>query len=242
MSVGVQLRWLEQTQVEVPFDDEWLTEAERSRMQSLRIEKRRNDWRLGRWTAKRAVAAYFHWPIEDVQQIEIRAQPSGAPEVILPHRQAPPTISISHCGGVALCVVGPPSAAIGCDLEQVRQRDSSFSQTFFTEREQQQLRQRHGDEGFLLETIIWSAKESYLKATQQGLRRDTREVEVDVAEKFTAEAETTWLPLIIHSSGHTTAGFWLLNERKVRTLLTIPCSGPISPLELCNKLSCAGGE
>jgi 4'-phosphopantetheinyl transferase len=212
MTNAVQLRWLEQTQADVPFGDEWLTEAERCKMRSFRIEKRRNDWRLGRWTAKRAVAAYLRWPIEDVPQIEIRAEPSGAPAVIIPHQQAPPAISISHCDHVALCVVGPPGAAFGCDLERVEARNASFAETFFTAPEQEKLQGLHGDELAVLETLIWSAKESYLKATRQGLRRDTREVEVEIAEDVKSEIvcqSAEWQPLTVHAGTLSAQGFWL---------------------------------
>jgi 4'-phosphopantetheinyl transferase len=50
--------WLDQTQADVPAGDEWLCAREAACLARLRFAKRRADWRLGRWTAKRALAAY----------------------------------------------------------------------------------------------------------------------------------------------------------------------------------------
>ena len=47
-------RWLTACAADVPAGDAWLSAAERHVQSGLRIEKRRADWRLGRWTAKQA--------------------------------------------------------------------------------------------------------------------------------------------------------------------------------------------
>ena len=39
----------------------WLSAAEIDQMTGLRFPKRRREWRLGRWTAKHAVAACLGW-------------------------------------------------------------------------------------------------------------------------------------------------------------------------------------
>jgi len=49
--------WLEQTEADVPPENDWLGASEVARLNSMRFAKRRTDWRLGRWTAKRALAA-----------------------------------------------------------------------------------------------------------------------------------------------------------------------------------------
>ena len=54
--------WLEQSEADVPTADDWLSENEVARLNSLRVAKRRADWRLGRWTAKCAVAASLKLP------------------------------------------------------------------------------------------------------------------------------------------------------------------------------------
>ena len=52
--------WLEQSDGDVPVGDGWLSAGERATLDRLRIPKRRADWRLGRWTAKCAAAAYLN--------------------------------------------------------------------------------------------------------------------------------------------------------------------------------------
>ena len=85
----------------------------------MRFAKRRDDWRLGRWTAKRALAAYLNLPSnpQTLADIEIRPAPSGAPEVFVANKPAAVTISLSHRGGVAACAVAPSGMELGCDLE-----------------------------------------------------------------------------------------------------------------------------
>ncbi len=73
--------WLEQTAADLPAEDDWLSAIEVLRLDGMRFPKRHADWRLGRWTAKRALAAYLNLPShrQDLTDIEIRPAPSGAP-------------------------------------------------------------------------------------------------------------------------------------------------------------------
>jgi hypothetical protein len=58
----MQVYWLEQAVNDVPDNNNWLCTGELACLNRLRFAKRRADWRLGRWTAKRAVAARLGWP------------------------------------------------------------------------------------------------------------------------------------------------------------------------------------
>ena len=53
----MDVRRLKQIQADVPEDNDWLSADERARLNQMRIPKCGADWRLGRWTAKRALAA-----------------------------------------------------------------------------------------------------------------------------------------------------------------------------------------
>ena len=99
--------WLEQTATDVPVENDWLNASETVRLNGLRFPKRRADWRLGRWTAKRAVAVCLNLPLDrhTLAGIEIRPAPSGAPEVFLANTPAHATISLSHREGTAVCAV-----------------------------------------------------------------------------------------------------------------------------------------
>ena len=127
----MELYWLEQTESDVPADDHWLSPEESICLHSMRFAKRRDDWRLGRWTAKRALVAHLRLPtyIRALADVEIHAAESGAPEVFLYGEPADFTISLSHRAGTALCTVGPPVSNFGCDLERIEPRSEAFVST-----------------------------------------------------------------------------------------------------------------
>src|SRR5512140_1190509 len=120
-----RIDWLEESGTDVPRDDEWLSAWEAVHLASLRFAKRRNDWRLGRWTAKLAVASYLGRAptVAFLSRTEFCAAPSGAPRVHFPEEAS---ISISHRAGRAICCVAGSGVALGCDLEIVEPRSSAF--------------------------------------------------------------------------------------------------------------------
>src|ERR1700726_3327008 len=141
----------------------------------MRIPKRRADWRLGRWTAKHAVTACLNLPTEPFTfaDIQIRAASSGAPEVLLHDEPAEIAISLSHRSGTALCTLAPPGVTFGCDLETVEPRSDGFIADYFTDDERNLIARSSRQERPLLLALLWSAKESALKALRVGLRFDT---------------------------------------------------------------------
>jgi 4'-phosphopantetheinyl transferase len=224
--------WLEQTEADVPLSSHWLSAEEMSRFANLSFEKRQRDWRLGRWTAKRAVASCLQVPndVDLLAEIEIRAAPSGVPYVFFFNQPAAVSISLSHCAGSALCVVGSSQASLGCDLELVEPRDKSFLTDFFTENEQNLLAQAPADEQPVLATLLWSAKESALKALHVGLRIET--TCLDVSPTYTAECRTgpvhetadiAWFPLSLQrNDGQILGGCWRCDNNMVRTVVFEP--------------------
>src|SRR5947209_20379442 len=104
--------WQEQCETDVPPGDDWLRPWEFERMCGLRFAKRRGDWRLGRWTAKCAIAAYLGLPLnpETLRLFEIRPAPSGAPEVFRASRRVEIAISLSHRTGMAICAAAASPA------------------------------------------------------------------------------------------------------------------------------------
>ena len=126
--------WLEQSEADLPAGDDWLSAGEVDRLTTMRVPKRRADWRLGRWTAKRALSAYLNLPghHQALTDIEIRPAPSGAPEAFIANRPASAAISLSHCNGNAICAVAAFGTALGCDLELVEPRSDAFVADYFT--------------------------------------------------------------------------------------------------------------
>jgi len=74
---AVSLRWLSQGMADVPDDDAWLSPREAAWIARMRFRKRRSEFRLGRWTAKKALALYLGRREEDLAAVEI----DRAPEV-----------------------------------------------------------------------------------------------------------------------------------------------------------------
>lgn len=178
------MQWRLGRMAEVPPGDAWLALGERAVLARIRIEKRRREYRLGRWTAKRLLAACLGWPgtapgeMAALAAVEIRAAEDGAPEVYLEGAPAALAISISHSGELALACVGPEGSWLGCDLEVIEARSPEFIADFFCPEEQALIAAAPAEEWPLLATLIWSAKESALKALRQGLREDTRSARV----------------------------------------------------------------
>ena len=91
--------WLLDAAAHLPNDDAWLTPAERAHLVALRVQRRRTDWRLGRWTAKCAVALVDGRDDLTLDRIAIIATESGAPLALIDATPARCAISISHAAG-----------------------------------------------------------------------------------------------------------------------------------------------
>jgi 4'-phosphopantetheinyl transferase len=220
--------WLEQTEADVPAENDWLSASETVRLDSMRFAKRRADWRLGRWTAKRALAAYLsvsdHGRI--LTKIEIRAAPCGAPEVFLGGKPAAIPMALSHRAGRAACAVAPAGAALGCDLELIEERSYAFVADYFTAEEQVLVARAPAADRSRLVTLLWSAKESALKALGEGLRLDTRCVVVDPVFR-TSDTGERWSPLrVSYTGGQIFHGWWQPAGNLVRTVVAAPAPAP----------------
>lgn len=210
-----EIYWLEQSVDDMPSANYWLTAAEIDRLAALQFAKRREEWRLGRWTAKRAIAAYLAQP-PDLSEIEIRNGASGAPAVFLLGRAAPLSISLSHRAGRALCALSCSGAALGCDLELVEPRADSFVEDFFTTEEQAVIAHAPPGQRARLATLFWSAKESVLKALQCGLRSSTHFVSVSLMDAGRAGGWNRYSACT--SEGGLFGGWWFESHGFVRTL------------------------
>jgi 4'-phosphopantetheinyl transferase len=228
--------WLEQTQADVPAENDWLSPNETACLSRLHIPKRRADWRLGRWTAKRALSVYLDVLAhpEVFKKLEIRPATTGAPEVLFDNKPAAVTISLSHSAGTAVCAVATPGVEMGCDLETVEPRSDAFLADYFTVEEQALVARASATDRDRLLTLLWSAKESALKALHAGLRLDTRCV---VVSPFAAAYDLNgWSRVLVRYTGGDKAGgkvfhgWWQLANNILRTVVAAP--PPDSPIPL----------
>lgn len=232
----MEMYWLEQTEMNVPTVDDWLSPNEQAWLNTMRFAKRRRDWRLGRWTAKKALALYFLYlkPPTDprlLANIEIRAAPSGAPEAYLGNQPAAAAISISHRAGIAACAVTTPDVELGCDLEMVEPRSEAFVADYFATAEQSLVAQAPVADRLRLLAILWSAKESALKALHQGLRLDTRSVVVSLSAALLDSPGWNTMQ-VSQVDGRTFRGWWQHAEGLVRTVVSAPPLNPPIRLQL----------
>ena len=100
-------------------------------------------------------------------EVEIGRQPFGKPVVVC-SSEPRPQVNVSHSGG--LVVIAVADAPVGVDVEEIRpipQLDSLLRDALSPE---EGTHVRASDDPDLEFFRIWTAKESYLKATGEGIR------------------------------------------------------------------------
>ena len=127
--------WLEQTEADVPAENDWLSARESVCLSGLRFAKRRADWRLGRWTAKCAVASFLEFAHRCPRSSprskyarRRRAHPrfslrTNQPRLRFPSATVPAPPSVR---------VAMPGVELGCDLEVIEPRSEAFVADYFT--------------------------------------------------------------------------------------------------------------
>ena len=201
---------------DVPAGTDWLSGREQSVLDGLRFPKRRADWLLGRWTAKSALSRLEPGVAPALSDWSVEAAGDGAPTVLLRGAPSPLAISLSHSGDCSLCLLSPDRLRLGCDIEQVEHRSRSFEETFFTRSELDLLDRQGRGRRDLLVTLLWSAKESVLKAIRLGLKADTRRIAITVIE---TDGDASWkaFEALDGQTGQTFHGWWRLAGGMVRT-------------------------
>jgi 4'-phosphopantetheinyl transferase len=202
-----------------------LSPSEFQKFSSFRFPKRRNDWLLGRWTAKSLVHSVPAFQPYRLDQFEVRTTPQGAPYIELPGGTTPEhSLSISHSEHSSLCAfTTAPDLRVGADLEKIDARTATFILDYFTPAEQESVAACPAGTRAVAVTLIWSAKESMLKALGVGLHWDTRRVEVRRAEKILSEggADGKWQEIGIAETrpdGRSWLGWW---QRRGPFILTL---------------------
>jgi 4'-phosphopantetheinyl transferase len=194
---------------ERPEKLDWLAPGERDRAVAMAIPWRRAEFLLGRWTAKKLLSSVLGCAPD--HRLEIRPDASGRPQAFLDGRALPVSLSISHRGGLAFAAVDDTGEPLGADLELIEARSDAFVRDFFTPREAEVV--SRGDRE-VLANLIWSAKESALKALGEGLRLDTRAVEIEIAPG----APSAWQRLRVHGAAES-GGWWRTQGHHVITVV-----------------------
>ena len=146
-----------------------LSEEERARLATFTSESRRLEFVLGRTAARTLIAEAQN---SDPRDAGLAVNADGAPVVLA----SPLYLSIAHTGGRE--VWGGAAIArqpVGLDLERIRPRQPALWRRILSEDEHPMLDALGGptDEA---QTLLWSLKESVLKARRTGLRAGMRSV------------------------------------------------------------------
>jgi 4'-phosphopantetheinyl transferase len=226
------IAWLVQSACDLPAlpAAAWLSPPERERLSSFKVAKRRDDWLLGRWTAKRLVQTVLARAGQqlDLAEIGVVAAPDGAPELQIgpePSALSPqPSLSISHVAGRASCALGPAGMTVGADIERAAPHHPAFPGDYFTPEELAIVAAAPAALRDTLVTAIWSAKEALLKALRLGLTVDTRRVVCLPYMGDLAQARSGWAPLMISAPTFNLDApyaWWRLDGDDVLTLAVV---------------------
>jgi len=152
----------------------FLTAAEQNQWQTLRFAKKRSERLFGRYTAKALLA------IDGMtsDSVEVANDPDGVPRVFQGGREVAGCLSISHRQRAAFCAWSrADGVSLGADVEWIEPRSAAFVGDYLTEGERASLPPGEGD---LYINLIWSAKESVLKALKTGLKIDPLRIDISI--------------------------------------------------------------
>jgi len=211
---------------DLPDSDAWVDEREARRFGSMKYTKRREEAFLARYTAKSTLARLLKRSGDPaaLRMITVANAADGAPEVLIDGSPANLVIAMTDRADWAVTAVLTGADRVGCDLELVEPRSELFVRDYFTDHEQATTRDSADRD--LTANLIWSAKESALKALRTGLRRDTRSVEV----RLGPVSGSGWNPLtVVASEGTEFPGWWLRYGNFVLTMAAAcPTASPQS--------------
>jgi 4'-phosphopantetheinyl transferase len=221
----------------VAADPSWQEPALARRLSGMLYAKRRDEARLGRWTAKGTIARAYgiNTAPDELRHIEVRNAPDGAPEALIKGKPLDAVIAMTDRADWAVCAIMAGSARIGCDLELVEPRSAAFVRDYFNPPEIASVAASANPDATA--NLIWSAKESALKVMRTGLRRDTRSVTVELDQ----ETGEGWHGLrVTAEEGHEFPGWWIRLGSFLLTMATeVATAEPISleepqPLQTAN--------
>lgn len=227
------IHWLTQSYTELPESIEavknggYLSEAEYRRLSLLRTNKRRKDWLLGRWTAKRLLQTVI-WEKDGItlplDMIMITNKADGVSDYQLPIANHQYSISISHSSNNALvAIIEKPDIPVGADMKLITPRPSGFAESFFTKAELALGEGLVGKSRTVWETAVWSAKEAVLKALHLAWSVDTQAISCLIEP--VNHLPQTWLPFAIKcdngrlpAADPTLTGWWRVEDDFVLTI------------------------
>nr|WP_314464365.1 4'-phosphopantetheinyl transferase superfamily protein [uncultured Clostridium sp.] len=149
------------------IDKNILSEKERIYYDNLKYEKRKTEFLLGRFVAKRAIGELIQY--SSLKEIEIVHGIFGQPIVKL-NNSLNIHISISHSMNSAAAIASFEEYPCAIDVERVQNSNSQIIQTILCKEELFLLNDKKDNDEII--TILWTAKEAMSKVIQTGFLTD----------------------------------------------------------------------
>ncbi len=156
-----------------------LHELEKEHYQTIKFERRRLSYLLGRFSAKLAVNAISN--TSSIQSINIDSGVFGFP-IVLCSEATNIQVSISHCDTIGMSVAFPESHPMGIDIEKIC---TSNEKTFLNliSKQEIELLKSVGINSISGYTTLWCIKESLSKVIKTGMMLDIPFLEIDSITK-----------------------------------------------------------
>ncbi|MBW8682773.1 4'-phosphopantetheinyl transferase family protein [Chitinophaga rhizophila] len=151
-----------------------LHEEERNYYDTLRFDKRKHSYLLGRVSAKKAIGALAAY--EDLEKIAISSGIFQFPIVkysVTRNLQ----VCITHCENLGIAISYPEAHPLGIDIEQTDKANTAVIKEQLTADEQGLLQTVTLPEK-VSTTMIWTMKEALSKVLKTGLTMDLKLLEI----------------------------------------------------------------
>ena len=142
-----------------------LHHEEMAYFQTLKFEKRRNSYLIGRYAAKQALAAFSKE--KDLGKIIIQWGILNQPIVSYLYNNNI-QVSITHCNEIGAAVAFPETHPMGIDIEKVNSDSRNVLENQITQREKELIRNSSCSYDRML-TVFWTVKEALSKTLKTGL-------------------------------------------------------------------------
>ena len=130
-------------------------------LQTMKFEKRKHDYVLGRLCSKIAVQQIY--PELNYSQIDVSNGFFNQPVVNIPNNSI--QISLSHCNDYGIAIAFDESIPMGIDIEEIKERNYKVIKSQLTQGEMNIIDE---DENPWLFTAFWALKEAISKALKTG--------------------------------------------------------------------------
>ena len=152
-----------------------LSDEEKERAMRFRVDRPRIDFVLTRATLRQLLAQYLR---TSPQQVCFRYAAHGKPALV---GESELCFNVSHTEGLALMGFAQ-RRAVGVDVENLGRKTEveRLAKRFFSERENEALKQLCGDELQAAFFRCWTRKEAYIKAKGDGLSLPLDQFDVSI--------------------------------------------------------------